>query len=315
MEALDETNLGLQKEYNRDKNEMEKYVRTISDEIHSIKAMVKINEIGKNVLDKVKEDGILTAGAILCRNNGIYPYYITKAIAYAFYFKSSSDDSSLRMQQFIKLNGIKKAAERYGKLHKMPDLVEMICSHYKKTNEPDGFIEDGKRICLYKKAYSAGFYYEKHYSNCAQCTLAAAFDVTGEVKKEIFACASGLAGGMGGCTDGGCGGYSGGIMYMGSCIGRRYEHFCDGKDAGREGKAFEMGRKLHDKFIEVYGSVICTNIHKKIFGRRFDFADTIDGEAFSEMGGHSTKCTAVVGNASVWLTEMLIEEGILKVDD
>ena len=56
----------------------------------------------------------------------------------------------------------------------------------------------------------------------------------------------------------------------------------------------------HQKFIEKYGSVICSSIHRKLYGRAFYIADRSELEKFEEAGGHDWGCTGVCGNAARW---------------
>ena len=116
-----------------------------------------------------------------------------------------------------------------------------------------------------QKAYKLGFQYEKVYKGCSQCVLAAVQDLFGERNDDVFQAASGLAGGAGLCGDSGCGGYSGGIMALSQFSGRVRENFLDPERTRR--KSFDLAKKLHDKFIAEYGSVICRDIQQKILGR------------------------------------------------
>ena len=58
-------------------------------------------------------------------------------------------------------------------------------------------------------------------------------------------------------------------MIMGSFIGRRFEMLEVNGDKEAQSQAYQMAQRLHDKFIETYGSVICADIHKQIFGKSF----------------------------------------------
>jgi hypothetical protein len=159
---------------------------------------------------------------------------------------------------------------------------------------------------LAKKAYELGFSYEKTYRGCAQGTLAALQDATGIKDDQLFRSASSLASGGGLTCAGSCGGFSAGLMFIGSLLGRRREHF----DNDNEFKylSFELGRKLHDKFIETYGTVICSEIHRKLFGRTYDLYDAIDKQQFNDDGAHADKCTSVVAQAAAWTIELVYDE-------
>ena len=158
-----------------------------------------------------------------------------------------------------------------------------------------------------QKAYKLGFQYEKVYKGCSQCVLAAVQDLFGERNDDVFQAASGLAGGAGLCGDSGCGGYSGGIMALSQFSGRVRENFLDPERTRR--KSFDLAKKLHDKFIAEYGSVICRDIQQKILGRGYYLRDPEEFEKFEKAGAHAEKCPSVVGNAARWVGEILWAEG------
>jgi hypothetical protein len=156
------------------------------------------------------------------------------------------------------------------------------------------------------KAYELGFAYERTYRGCAQCTLAAVQDGLEIRDDRLFRAASSLASGGGLTCAGSCGGFSAGLMLIGSLFGRRREHFDNDDDF--KYTAFRMGRELHDHFIETYGTLICEQIHLRLFGRTYDLFDSQDKQQFNDDGGHTDKCTSVVANAAAWTTELLLDE-------
>ncbi|MCD6122888.1 MAG: C_GCAxxG_C_C family protein [Spirochaetales bacterium] len=171
-------------------------------------------------------------------------------------------------------------------------------------------IHDNGKNKLMELAYSLGYEYEKNYRGCAQCTVAAVQDAL-DIKSDIlFKAASGLATGGGLLCDGVCGGYSGGIMIMSSFFGRKRENIDDDHD--EKYCSFRMATYLHKKFINKYGSVICKDIHNKIFGRTYDLWNPEEKEAFNNAGAHETKCTEVVATASSWIVQLIFEEISLR---
>jgi C_GCAxxG_C_C family probable redox protein len=158
-----------------------------------------------------------------------------------------------------------------------------------------------------RKAYDLGFQYEKVYKGCSQCVLAAVQDLFGEKNDDVFRAASGLAGGAGLCGDSGCGAYSGGILALSQLHGRTRENFLDPERTRR--KSFDLAKRLHDRFIAEYGSVICRDIQQKILGRGYYLRDPEEFEKFEKAGAHAEKCPSVVGNAAGWVTEILWAEG------
>ncbi len=123
----------------------------------------------------------------------------------------------------------------------------------------------------------------------------------------IKICKAATALGAGGCSTGNglCGGLIGGIMVIGSKIGRERKDF---KDLEGMWKTRDIASKLYDKFTKEYGSGNCRAIQTKLFGRSYNLLDPTDKEAFEKAGGHTDKCTSVVGNASKWTVEILLEQ-------
>jgi C_GCAxxG_C_C family probable redox protein len=165
-------------------------------------------------------------------------------------------------------------------------------------------VADRKQII--QKAYDLGFEYEKNYGGCAQCVMAAIQDAT-EIRNDyIFKAGSGLAGGAGLKLTGLCGGYSGSVMLMSAFFGRVRSKI-DG-DMEEKVSSLKMAAALNDKYVEKYGSVICRQVQKKIFGRSYDLWDPAEKQLFEEAGGHVDKCTTVVADAAGWATGFILDE-------
>jgi C_GCAxxG_C_C family probable redox protein len=163
---------------------------------------------------------------------------------------------------------------------------------------------------LVEKAYRLGKDYEKTYRGCSQCVMAALQDVLNIKNDAIFKAATGLAGGTGLTCDSGCGGYTGAVLVLSSLIGRERNNFSDPE--GIRFKTHELVRKFRQKFIQEYGSVVCRDIQNKILGRYYFLADPQEGEKFHNAGAHDVHCPEVVGKAAKWMTEIILEEGLLK---
>ena len=121
----------------------------------------------------------------------------------------------------------------------------------------------------------------------------------------MFQAGSGMAGGIGIHCDGVCGGYSGGVMQLGRMYGRTREGITEGEAMALTN---QLASKLHGKFVAEYGSVICRDIHQKIFGRTFNLWNAEDAKAIEAAGSHVDKCTTVVGTAAAWAAEIALEE-------
>ena len=153
--------------------------------------------------------------------------------------------------------------------------------------------------------YNSGFNFEKNYGGCAQCTLCALKPYL-DIDDAVIKSATGLM--AGGVRSGNsCGAFNGGLMAIASVTGRSPQNM-DDKQAVADTLA--LGRKLFDKFMEEYGTVICRDTQYKIMGKSYRMYDPEDMQRFLDDGGHDDKCTDVVAKAAVWAAEILEEAGL-----
>jgi len=162
---------------------------------------------------------------------------------------------------------------------------------------------------LAEKAYELGFEYEKKYGGCSQCIIASLQDTFGEQNDDIFKSSTGLVGGVGGLTDTGCGAYVAGAMFLSSHTGRERSNL-DDLDALH--KTLDVVTKLHDRFIQEYGTAICRNIHMKLLGRNYYLQDEDEWAKFENAGGHTKICPEVVGKAARWVVEIMYQEELIS---
>ena len=203
-------------------------------------------------------------------------------------------------------NDIKRAIVKATAWNRQPELVAMMME----LNLAPELVEQEAKLTWMRKGYELGYRYERDYKGCAQCTLGAVLDLLEREEPTLFRAANGFAAGMSLYGDGVCGGYSGGVLALGLFAGRTRENF-DG-DRAEKDKCYALTKRLHDRFIETYGTVICGEVHKEIFGRSFSLRILEDKPAFEEAGAHNKdKCPVVVGSAAAWVAEILVDEGIL----
>ena len=93
-------------------------------------------------------------------------------------------------------------------------------------------------------------------------------------------------------------------MAISSIVGRTYEGF-SANDQNR--RVFQYSKKLYDKFVEEYGSPVCKEVHKKLFGRTFNLMDPKDYQEFEKMGAHVDKCPEVSGKVARWTAEIILD--------
>jgi len=162
--------------------------------------------------------------------------------------------------------------------------------------------------------YELGFKLEHDWGECPQVTTRALQEIYDEINDEIFRYVGFLAGGGGCQSDGSCGAYCAGLMFLSSKYGRTVQDVktLDGKGLFKiRERNIPMQQKLHEKFINEYGTIICQGIHRKLMGRPFWAIDPHDLKLFFEMGGHEKVCPVVVGNAVKWTIE-IYEESLLN---
>ncbi|MFP4169702.1 MAG: C-GCAxxG-C-C family protein [Methanomassiliicoccales archaeon] len=150
------------------------------------------------------------------------------------------------------------------------------------------------------------YHYESSYRGCAQSSLAALQDVFDIRDDGAFRSASGLAGGVGLSNLGSCGALSGGSMAIGMLFGRERERFDDPER--RRKVAYQLCKRLVDRFVEEYGSVVCADIQKVHLGREYDLWDGEEYTEFDRVAYQGEKCPDLVAKASVWAAEIILDE-------
>lgn len=164
-------------------------------------------------------------------------------------------------------------------------------------------MAEPKKEELMKHAYDLGFEYEREYGSCPQCVFAAVSEALGTRNREIFKAIDGLAGGLARSGDGTCGALSGGVAAVSQRFGRE-----DFPKPGQREKCMVLSKRLYDRFMEEYGSVVCKDVQTKIMGRSFNLWDPKEREEFNAAGGHTDKCPDVVGKTAKWTVEILLDE-------
>ena len=155
------------------------------------------------------------------------------------------------------------------------------------------------------KAYHLAFKYEAERGSCPQCVLAALMETLNVGDPATIKAIDAMAGGTALSTNGTCGALVGGLAAISSIAGRDYKSFSAGE---RKRRVFAYSKKLYDKFIEEYGSLVCKDVHMKLFGRTFNLLDSKEYDEFEKAGAHVDKCPSVAGNVAKWTAEIIIDE-------
>ena len=271
-----------------------------------------IARVGADPKRKLAKNDRLIGPALICREEGIYPYYLSVAIASAFLYANNDDAAAVEIQDYLSYYSVKQALAHYCGISDKPELVSLIAGLYARIKEHrlDFITEEQARIALIAKAYAHGFMNEKTIKGCAQCLIKSIGEITNNPQNSLFKAASGLSGGIAITGDGSCGGYTGGVMLMGSYKGRRLDHLKDG-DKIEQYTSYYMAQDLHDRFEKTYGSVTCSEIHKTIFDRFYCLRTKAVRNEFEEAGAHKDKCTTVIAAATAWVAELLMDYKII----
>ena len=146
--------------------------------------------------------------------------------------------------------------------------------------------------------------HELKSGNCPQCTIAGIFEALYIENDDVFRAATGLADGVGLTGDGHCGALSGGTIAISYLFGRRKEDF---GDVLKQLKACRLSKKLHDQFVEKYGTCRCVDIQNKFFGRFFNLYDPAEFKEATK-AGMPEKCSTLVGEVARMATQIILEE-------
>lgn len=92
---------------------------------------------------------------------------------------------------------------------------------------------------LIEQAYRLAFKYEAELGSCPQCVLAALMETLGIGNADTIKAADALAGGTALSTRGTCGALVGGLLAIGSIVGRNYKSFKAGETKRRVFQIFK----------------------------------------------------------------------------
>ncbi len=157
---------------------------------------------------------------------------------------------------------------------------------------------------ILNKAFESAKQHELKSGGCPQCSIAGIFEALDIKNDDVFRAATGFADGVGLTGDGHCGALSGGTMAISYLFGRRKKDF---GDVLKQLKACILSKKLHDQFVEKYGTCRCADIQNKFFGKFFNLYDPA-GFKEAMQAGMPEKCSTLVGEVARMATQIILEE-------
>jgi len=160
-------------------------------------------------------------------------------------------------------------------------------------------------------AFKLGFEGENKRHSCSQASYNAISTVLGIKNTLFFKSLSALEGGGANTTQNSCGAFCGGLVIFSYYFGRDYDLWEKEKT---DITSSLLGQKLYNRFVEKWGTAICKDMQKQIYGFETDFMDEFQFKRFEDAGGHSTGCPTVVGLASAWTIDIIWDELIKDKD-
>ena len=140
---------------------------------------------------------------------------------------------------------------------------------------------------------------------CARSVLVGLSELFDDMPEEMITAALSLAGGTGGASAS-CGAYCCGLL----AVGLKYNAPLEAERANPALKQIGAAKfsEYRDRFMKEMGTVLCPELHKKVFGRSYTLYDPKEHEEFLSMPGHNVKCAEVVGVAARIAAEMILAD-------
>jgi len=139
-------------------------------------------------------------------------------------------------------------------------------------------------------------------SRSTMCGLKSYFDF---IPEEMVTASLSLCGGAG-ISSGSCGAYCSGLL----AVGLKFNPTMEEESADKSLMMNGIGKAIayRNAFLKEFGTTLCPEIHKSLFGRSYNFLDEKQNEEFLKLPGHAEKCGTVVAKAARMAAEMMIED-------
>ncbi|MDI3480417.1 MAG: hypothetical protein PWQ97_72 [Tepidanaerobacteraceae bacterium] len=148
---------------------------------------------------------------------------------------------------------------------------------------------------------------QKRDDICARSTMYGLKSYFDFIPEEMVTATLSLAGGAG-ASSGSCGAYCSGLLAVGLKFNPAMAEETT-KEGLRERKmAVRKFHEYRDAFLREFGTTLCPELQKKIFGRSFDFLNEKDARDFFAIHDRAEKCAAVVAKATRLAAEMMLED-------
>jgi len=126
------------------------------------------------------------------------------------------------------------------------------------------------------------------------------------IPDDVIRASSNLCGG-GGAASGSCGTYTCAQL----AIGLKYNPSLEDDLADPalfDAKVQPKFIGFRDKFLGAFGTTLCPEIQKQIYGRGYDYTNPEDAAAYFQITDHHIRCSEVVEKATRLVAEYLLED-------
>ena len=140
---------------------------------------------------------------------------------------------------------------------------------------------------------------------CSRSVLVGLAAVLDEMPEELITASLSLLGGTG-TASGSCGAYCAGLMG----VGLKFNYPLDDElsNPALMGEGISKAAEYRDRFMAIYGTVLCPKIHEKLFGRSYVFTDPAQQQEFLTLEGHVERCAEVVADAARIAADMILDD-------
>ncbi len=144
---------------------------------------------------------------------------------------------------------------------------------------------------------------------CARSTMYGLGTHFSFISDKAVAATLSLIGGAG-VSSGSCGAFTSGLL----AVGLKYNPLM-AEESTAEGltkKEIAMGKMFafRDAFVGEFGTTMCPEIHKLIFGRSYNLMDDQERDEFLGIPDHAEKCSHVVAKAVRMAAEVILEDEV-----
>jgi len=125
------------------------------------------------------------------------------------------------------------------------------------------------------------------------------------ISDDIIRASMSLCGGGGGAS-GSCGTYTCALLAVGLKYNASLEQELENEALQAVGAA--KFQELRERYLKEFGTTLCPEIQKQIYGRSYIFTNEEDRELYGQIADHNEKCAIVVEKAARLVAEMLLED-------